>query len=71
VDIIEYLLQRGADIEARTAGGQTPLFQTVPLASAEAFDCLLRKGARLGARDNTGSPYSSSRCPGSGRRWPI
>jgi ankyrin repeat protein len=54
VDIIEYLLQRGADIEARTAGGQTPLFQTVPLASAEAFDCLLRKGARLGARDNSG-----------------
>jgi ankyrin repeat protein len=54
VDIIEYLLQRGADIEARTAGGQTPLFQTVPLASAEAFDCLLRRGARLGARDNSG-----------------
>jgi len=26
----------------------------VPLASAEAFDCLLRKGARLGARDNSG-----------------
>jgi ankyrin repeat protein len=54
VDIIEFLLQRGADIEARTAGGQTPLFQTVPLASAEAFDCLLRKGAVLGARDNSG-----------------
>ena len=54
VDIIEFLLQRGADIEARTAGGQTPLFQTVPLASAEAFDYLLRKGARLDARDNSG-----------------
>jgi ankyrin repeat protein len=54
VEIIEHLLQRGADIEARTAGGQTPLFQTVPLASAEAFDCLLRNGAALGARDNSG-----------------
>ena len=54
VDIIEYLLGRGADLEARTAGGQTPLFQTVPLASQQAFAYLLKKGANLNARDNQG-----------------
>jgi len=37
VDIVDYLLGRGADIEARTAGGQTPLFQTVPLVSQQTF----------------------------------
>ncbi len=54
VDIIAYLLDRGADLEARTAGGQTPVFQTVPLASQEAFAYLLKKGANLNARDNQG-----------------
>jgi ankyrin repeat protein len=54
VDIIEYLLERGADLEARTAGGQTPLFQTVPLASEQAFERLLGKGANLNARDSRG-----------------
>jgi ankyrin repeat protein len=54
VDIIAYLLERGADLEARTAGGQTPVFQTVPLASQEAFAYLLEKGANLNARDNQG-----------------
>lgn len=54
VDIIEFLLQSGADIEARTSGGQTPLFQTVPLGSGAAFEWLLRKGAKLDARDNEG-----------------
>ena len=54
VDIIEYLLGRGAELEARTAGGQTPLFQTVPLAAAQAFAYLLEKGANLNARDNQG-----------------
>ena len=47
VEIIGYLLDRGADIEARTAGGQTPLFQTVPLAAGDAFVYLLGKGANL------------------------
>jgi ankyrin repeat protein/poly(3-hydroxybutyrate) depolymerase len=54
VDIIEYLLDRGADLEARTAGGQTPLFQTVPLGSEQAFERLLEKGANLNARDDLG-----------------
>jgi ankyrin repeat protein/poly(3-hydroxybutyrate) depolymerase len=54
VDIIEHLLDRGADLEARTAGGQTPLFQTVPLASEQAFGRLLEKGANLNARDDLG-----------------
>lgn len=54
VDVVEYLLGRGADIEARTPGGQTPLFQTVPLGSQQAFVYLLEKGARLNARDNEG-----------------
>ncbi len=54
VEIVEYLLERGADLEARTAGGQTPLFQTVPLASEQAFERLLEKGANLNARDDRG-----------------
>jgi ankyrin repeat protein len=54
VDIVAYLLERGADLEARTAGGQTPVFQTVPLASQQAFTYLLTKGANLNARDNQG-----------------
>jgi ankyrin repeat protein len=59
VDIIEFLLQHGATIEARTAGGQTLLFQTVPLASEQAFLFLLSKGANLDARDNGGQSISS------------
>ncbi len=54
VEIIDYLLQRGAPIEARTRGGQTPLFQTVPLAQARAFEFLLGKGANFAARDDAG-----------------
>jgi ankyrin repeat protein len=54
VDIIEFLLGRGADLEARTPGGQTPLFQTVPLVSQQAFVYLLEKGATLNARDGQG-----------------
>jgi ankyrin repeat protein len=54
VDIITYMLDRGADIEARTAGGQTPLFQTVPLVGSRAFELLLSRGADLYARDNEG-----------------
>jgi ankyrin repeat protein len=54
VNVIEFLLGRGADLEARTPGGQTPLFQTVPLASREAFVLLLGKGANLAARDADG-----------------
>jgi len=54
VEIVEYLLQRGADIEARTPGGQTPLFQTVPLVSEQAFAYLRGNGANLNARDNEG-----------------
>jgi hypothetical protein len=54
VDIIDDLLARGAAIEARTNGGDTPLFQTVPLASGAAFVRLLEKGARLDARNNAG-----------------
>jgi ankyrin repeat protein len=54
VDIIEFLLGRGADIEARTPGGQTPLFQTIPLVSEPAFVYLLGRGANLNARDKQG-----------------
>jgi len=54
VDIVTYLLDRGADIEARTAEGQTPLFQTVPLAAQKALVYLLEKGANFNARDNAG-----------------
>jgi ankyrin repeat protein len=54
VATIEFLLSRGADIEARTSGGQTPLFQTIPLAAGDAFVCLLGRGARLDERDYEG-----------------
>jgi ankyrin repeat protein len=54
VDIVTSLLDRGADIEARTAEGQTPLFQTVPLVAQKAFVYLLKKGANFNARDNAG-----------------
>lgn len=54
VDIIEFLLSQGADLEGRTAGGQTPLFQTVPLAARDAFLYLLSRGADINLRDNDG-----------------
>jgi len=55
VEIIGFLLGRGADIEARTLGGQTPLFQTVPFVGREAFSYLLGKGANINARDSQGN----------------
>lgn len=54
VEIVDYLLAQGCDVEARNAEGRTPLFQTVPLARGEAFVRLLEKGANLNALDGQG-----------------
>ncbi|XP_015262135.1 PREDICTED: tankyrase-2 isoform X2 [Gekko japonicus] len=51
-DVVEYLLQTGANVHARDDGGLIPLHNACSFGHAEVVNLLLRHGADPNARDN-------------------
>ncbi|EPY82004.1 tankyrase-2 [Camelus ferus] len=51
-DVVEYLLQNGANVQARDDGGLIPLHNACSFGHAEVVNLLLRHGADPNARDN-------------------
>ncbi|KAF3827760.1 hypothetical protein GH733_000995 [Mirounga leonina] len=51
-DVVEYLLQNGANVQARDDGGLIPLHNACSFGHAEVVSLLLRHGADPNARDN-------------------
>ncbi|XP_063290649.1 poly [ADP-ribose] polymerase tankyrase-2 isoform X4 [Pelobates fuscus] len=51
-DVVEYLLQTGANVHARDDGGLIPLHNACSFGHAEVVNLLLRRGADPNARDN-------------------
>lgn len=52
---VEYLVQKGAVINAKNANGQTPLFSAAKSDDVAIIKTLISKGADINARDNLGS----------------
>ena len=59
VDICDFLLTRGADIEIRDSNGRTPLHLAVLQEDAEKVNLLLSKGADVTAVDNQGNTVTN------------
>jgi len=53
-DIINFLLEEGADIEAKNNKGQTALMRAVLVENQSIVDLLLSKGANVNVKDNLG-----------------
>lgn len=51
----EFLIQHGADVEAKAAINQTPLMWAAKRGNFEVAKCLIEKGAKLEAKDENGS----------------
>jgi len=51
-DVVEYLLQSGANVHARDDGGLIPLHNACSFGHAEVVQLLLHQGAEANARDN-------------------
>lgn len=51
-DVVEHLLQNGADVHARDDGGLIPLHNACSFGHAEVVQLLLKHGADPNARDN-------------------
>ena len=51
-DVVEYLLQCGANVHARDDGGLIPLHNACSFGHAEVVQLLLRQGADANSRDN-------------------
>jgi ankyrin repeat protein len=54
VATVEYVVSKGADIQARNEHGETPIFMAVREGRPDVRSCLLRHGASLADRDNLG-----------------
>lgn len=55
-DLAEFLIENGADIEAKDHNGQTPLFYTTRrFSNTQAAGLLIKSGADINARDNRGN----------------
>lgn len=54
LDLIEFLLENGANIDARDSTGSTPLFWASEFGSENAAAMLIEKGALIGITDNRG-----------------
>jgi len=53
-EMVELLLEKGADIEARDTYGQPPLHSAAVVGKLEVVETLLRQGANVHAVDNDG-----------------
>ena len=53
-DVLEYLVSLGADVNARTRDGETPLFQAVDYWNDPAVKYLISQGADVNAKDDFG-----------------
>lgn len=56
-DFIKYLVDKGADINAKDVYGHTPLFIAFGLKNEKAVDVLIKLGADINIRANDGSTY--------------
>ena len=52
--MVDLLIERGADINARDASGSTPLYEAAAWGRLEVVDLLLRKGADAGIANREG-----------------
>jgi ankyrin repeat protein len=64
--ILEYLLERGADVSVRSADGTTPLMVASHHGNKEAAETLIAKGADAKAKDKFGGTALQSACRGIG-----
>lgn len=55
LDAVEFLIQKGAKVDARNANGQTPLFNAARSDDIQIIKALLKSGADINARDQSGS----------------
>jgi len=64
-DVLDALLEAGAELEAAGTDGQTPLHRAARGANASFINALFERGARLDARDKDGlTPYDLVAAPG-------
>ena len=64
-DVLDALLEAGAEIEAVGTDGQTPLHRAARGGNASFINALFERGARLDARDKDGlTPYDLVAAPG-------
>lgn len=54
-DVMNFLIQKGANVNAVNGNGETPLFSAAKADNTDAIDSLVKSGASLAARDNLGS----------------
>jgi ankyrin repeat protein len=54
-EIVNLVLERGADIEATNKAGRTPLMLAILIKDQEMFEFLLKKGANIEAKDKEGN----------------
>lgn len=54
-DTLNFLIQKGADVNAVNGNGETPLFSAAKGDNTDAIDLLVKRGASLNARDHLGS----------------
>lgn len=54
-DTMNFLIQKGTDVNAVNGNGETPLFSAAKADNADAIVSLVKSGASLRARDNLGS----------------
>ena len=53
-EIVQLLLEKGADVNARNTAGWTPLLHAAQFSSSEIVELLIEKGADVNARGTLG-----------------
>jgi ankyrin repeat protein len=56
LDVVDYLLERGADLEARTMNQATPLMRAIESSKPEVVQYFIDKGAKLQIENRKGRP---------------